>query len=47
MEGIKDWDGKGVFPGISYGPSDRAGTESVVLVATRGGIQQIISDWIE
>jgi hypothetical protein len=37
----------GVFPGISYGPSDRAGTESVVLVANRGGTQQIISDWIE
>ena len=47
MEGFKNWDGMGVFPGISYGPSDRAGTESVVLVANRGGTQQIISDWIE
>ena len=47
MEGIKDFDGKGVFPGISYGPNDRAGTDAVVLVINEGGKQRIISDWIE
>ena len=47
MEGIRDYDAKGVFLGISYGPNNRAGTEAVVLVENRGGKQQIISDWIQ
>ena len=47
MEGIKNWDGMGVFPGLSYGPNDRAGTEAVALVAIKDGKQQIISDWIK
>ena len=47
LEGFKNYDGKGVYQGITYGPNDRAGTEAVVLVENRGGKQRIISDWIE
>lgn len=47
MESIKNWDAMGIFPPISYGPRDRAGSESVVLVRVKEGKQEIFSDWME
>ena len=47
MENIKNWNGMGVFPSISYGPRDRAGSESVVLVQAKEGKQKLISEWMD
>ncbi len=46
LENFKNWDG-GAFPPITYSKNDHAGSESVILVQVKDGVQTVISDWIE
>ena len=46
METFKKWD-SGAFPPITYNSNDHAGTESVILVQVKDGVQTIITDWID
>ena len=46
MEKLKKWD-SGAFPPITYNSNDHAGTESVILVQVKDGVQTVITDWID
>ncbi|MBC8322966.1 MAG: ABC transporter substrate-binding protein [Candidatus Marinimicrobia bacterium] len=46
METLKKWD-SGAFPPITYNSNDHAGTESVILVQIKDGVQTVITDWID
>lgn len=46
LENLNNWD-SGVFPPITYNSNDHAGTDAVVIVQIKNGVQQIISDWIK
>ena len=46
LETLKNWD-SGAFPPITYNSNDHAGTESVVLVQVKEGVQTVISDWVK
>jgi len=46
FETFNKWESGG-YPPITYSQSDHSGSESVVLIQTNNGKQNIISDWIE
>ncbi|MBL7012973.1 MAG: ABC transporter substrate-binding protein [Candidatus Marinimicrobia bacterium] len=46
LETLNNWDG-GAFPPITYSQTDHAGTESVILVEVKEGVQTVITDWID
>jgi len=46
LETLNNWDG-GAFPPITYSQTDHAGTESVILVEVKDGVQTVITDWID
>ncbi len=46
MESIKNWDGA-ASPPLTWGPNDRAGAESAMLVQIINGVQTPITGWLE
>jgi len=46
LETLNKWD-SGAFPPITYNSKDHAGTESVILVQVKDGVQTVITDWID
>ena len=46
METLNKWD-SGAFPPITYNTNDHAGTESVILVQVKDGVQTVITDWLD
>jgi len=45
METFNKWE-SGAFPPITYTSKDHAGTESVILVQVKNGVQTVITDWV-
>ena len=46
LETLNKWD-SGAFPPITYNSKDHAGTESVILVQVKDGVQTVITDWVD
>ncbi|MFQ6677026.1 MAG: ABC transporter substrate-binding protein [Fidelibacterota bacterium] len=46
METFNKWK-SGAFPPITYTSKDHAGTESVILVQVKNGVQTVITDWVD
>ncbi len=46
LETFNKWE-SGAFPPITYTTKDHAGTESVILVQVKNGIQTVVTDWVD
>lgn len=46
MESIRDWDGT-VAPPLTYGPNDREGADSGMLIQIINGVQTPITGWLQ
>jgi len=46
LETLNKWE-SGAFPPITYNSKDHAGSESVILVQVKEGVQTVITDWVK